>query len=205
MNKIQKDTEAKILEAAEKEFIINGMAGARMQEIANRAGINKALLHYYYRSKEKLFTHVFKIAIAKFIPKIGELLKSDMKLFDFIKEFVAQYGKIILKNQFIPLFVLSELRRNPDMLADVILSSGINPSLFAKKINEAKQQGLIIDVDPKSIILNMLSMIIFPVAARPLIQRLLFDNKEKEYEAYLEKRLEEIPDFIINSIKIKQS
>lgn len=203
MNELHKDTEEKILQAAEVEFIKNGHAGARMQEIANRAGINKALLHYYYRSKDKLFAQVFKIAITKFIPKIGKMLESDIGLFDFIRTFVNQYGKIIMKNQFIPIFVLSELRRNPDMLADAILSSGINPELFSKKVYKAKQEGLIMDIDPRNLIINMLSMIIFPIAAKPLLQRILFDNKEKGYHAFLEQRLELIPDFIINSIKTK--
>ena len=203
MNELHKDTEVKILEAAEVEFIQNGLAGTRMQEIANRAGINKALLHYYYRSKDKLFYQVFKLAMSKFTPNITKLLKEEYDLFDFIRDLVNEYGKIIMKNQFIPLFVLSELRRNPDLLVDAMLSSGIKPQLFIEKVEKAKAQGKIIDIDPRNIIINTLSMIIFPVAGQPLMQRLFFNDDKKAYQKFLEERIKIIPDFIINSIKTK--
>lgn len=201
MTELQKDTEQKILLAAEEEFIQNGMTGARMQEIADRAGINKALLHYYYRSKDKLFMSVFKMALSKFIPKVEKIINSEETLFDKIRLFVHEYGQIIIKNQFIPLFVMHELRRNPDMLAGTVISTGVNPEVFIKQVEKAKSEGLIRDINPRDIIVNMLSLIIFPVAGKPMIQRILFNNDQKAYQQYLKQRLEEIPDFIINSIK----
>ena len=82
--KYSSDTENRILKAAKKIFIKNGLSGTRMQNIANEAKINKALLHYYFRSKEKLFDAVFKYAFIKFVPKvekIRKLLQTDMSFF----------------------------------------------------------------------------------------------------------------------------
>ncbi|MFH2094329.1 MAG: TetR/AcrR family transcriptional regulator [Bacteroidota bacterium] len=200
---MQKDTEQKILIAAEEEFIQKGMSGARMQEIANRAGINKALLHYYYRSKDKLFLAVFKMALSTFIPKVERMLASEDSVFDKIRQFVQEYGKVIMRNQFIPLFVMHEIGRNPEILADIVLSNNISPQRFIDQFEEARKNGEIIDVDPRHIIINMLSLIIFPVAGRPMLERIIFNNDRKEYQNFLKQRLDHVPDFIINSIKKK--
>ncbi len=196
------NTESKILDAAEDVFIQKGMDGARMQEIADKAGINKALLHYYYRTKEKLFLSVFKLALSKFIPKVEKIVYSEISIFDKIKIFVEEYGGLLYKNQFIPLFILSEIRRNPDALANVVKSQGISPKLFANMVQKEINEGRIRNIDPKQLIMNMLSLIIFPIAARPMLQRIIYSNDKKAFDAMLKQRLKEIPDFIINAIKV---
>ena len=72
------DTEQLILEAAKKVFFNKGFDGARMQEIADVAGINKALLHYYFRSKDKLFEAIFFDAFQQFIPRVVENMNADI-------------------------------------------------------------------------------------------------------------------------------
>ena len=202
MGEKDKNTELKILDAAKEEFLIKGMSGARMHEIASRAGINKALLHYYYRSKEKLFMAVFRLVISKFIPKIEKIILSEDTFFDKIRMFVKQYGNVLLKNQFIPLFILHEINRNPDYLAKEVLSHGIGPKEFIELINNEIRSGNIRQITPEQLIINMLSMIIFPIAGRPMLQRIIFNNNKKKYDEFLKRRIEEIPEFIINSIKI---
>ncbi|MBN2520888.1 MAG: TetR/AcrR family transcriptional regulator [Bacteroidales bacterium] len=201
MKEKDQNTESKILSAARDEFIVKGMAGARMQEIANRAGINKALLHYYYRSKEKLFMSVFRLVISKFIPNIEKILQSNDDFLDKIRMFVNQYGNVLLKNQFLPLFILHEINRNPKSLVDIILSHGIKPAEFFEMVNIEIKKGRIKPIDPRQIIINMLSLIIFPIAGRPLLQRIIYNNDKKQYDQMLKTRLEEIPELIINSIK----
>lgn len=196
------NTENRILTAAEDVFIQKGMDGTRMQEIANKAGINKALLHYYYRSKEKLFMSVFKLAVSKFIPKVEKIMETKISFFDKIRLFVNEYGSVIYKNQFIPLFVLSEIRRNPDALADVIISHGIKPDAFFAMIQKEIDEGRIKPIKPDQLVINILSLIIFPIAGRPMIQRIIFKNDKKAFDLMLKKRLVEISDFIINAIKI---
>ncbi len=113
--KIEKSTEEKILAAAKKVFIAKGMAGARMQDIADEAGINKALLHYYFRSKEKLFEMIFMEAAQKLFPKINFIFESDVSLFEKIENFCEEYITIMSENPYLPLFVLNEISRDPEI------------------------------------------------------------------------------------------
>jgi len=137
MTEIQKDTEERILESAEDVFTNKGLSGARMQEIADKAKINKSLLHYYYRSKEKLFRAVFKKAFVKLAPKSILILTSDIPLFEKIEKFSSAYIDIIIKNPSIPLFVLRELNRNPEgtlsIMVETIKDLDENPIASFKK------------------------------------------------------------------------
>lgn len=90
LKKISATTEERIKEAAKKVFVQKGYSGARMQDIANEAKINKALLHYYFRSKDQLFELIFMENIQKMMPKINSIIDSDDKLFDKIEKFVAE-------------------------------------------------------------------------------------------------------------------
>ena len=202
MKEIDQNTELKILYAAQEEFLLKGMSGARMQGIADRAGINKALLHYYYRSKEKLFMAVFKLVISLFIPRLEKIINSEDVFFDKIRQFAKNYGHLLMKNPFLPLFILHEINRNPDSLVKEFFSRGINPEAFFAMVQREIVAGKIKAIDPCQLILNMLSLMIFPIAGRPLLQRVIYKNNKKEYDEMLKKRLEDVPEFIINSIKI---
>ena len=142
--KYSSDTENRILQAAKKVFIKNGMSGSRMQHIANEAGINKALLHYYFRSKEKLFNAVFKYAFFKFVPKVEKVLNSEKSLFEKIEIIADQYITALMKNQFIPMFVLHEINRNPKRLYELMQQVGLNPAVLAKQIQQEIKKGNII-------------------------------------------------------------
>ncbi len=204
MNKDSVDsTEKLILDAAKKVFIEKGMEGARMHEIAEEANINKALLHYYYRTKEKLFFAVFQYAFQQFLPNVEALFKTGMPFNQRIEMFVHQYMKLLLKNPFIPLFILHEINRNPEMIANHIFQSGINPRALEQIIHEEIEQGNIRPIQPRQLILNIISLCVFPIAAKPLIQRILFTNDSNEYEKFLEERETEVTQFILNAIKIK--
>jgi len=107
-------TEEKILAAARKVFTTKGMAGARMQDIADEAGMNKALLHYYFRDKEKLFETVFLAEAQKFFPTINAIFASEQPLFEKIETFVSEYIDEMLENPYLPWFVINEINRDPD-------------------------------------------------------------------------------------------
>src|SRR5882672_3266473 len=99
VNKKKNDTtEEKILAAARKVFTTKGMSGARMQDIADEAGINKALLHYYFKNKQKLFEEIFMEAAGKLFPKINQIFKSDQPLFIKIEQFCDEYITVVLEN-----------------------------------------------------------------------------------------------------------
>jgi TetR/AcrR family transcriptional regulator len=197
------DTENRILQAAKKVFIKNGLSGSRMQIIANEAGINKALLHYYFRSKEKLFDAVFKYAFFKFVPKVEEVMNSEKSLFEKIELMADQYITVLMKNQFIPLFVLHEINRNPKRLYEIMQQVGLNPEKLVEQIKQEVKKGNIVNISPVQLIVNLLALCVFPVAARPLLQRVFFENNQKLYKQFLESRKKEVPKFVINSIKAK--
>ena len=196
-----KTTEEKILEAAHEVFIQKGMDGARTQEIAAKAGINKALLHYYYRTKDMLFLAVFKKVIAHLIPTITDIFNSDRKFSEKIEVFVGRYMSLIMKNPFLPGFVLHEINRNPDKLVNVMKEGGVNPLMFINMVNKAIDNGEIRTIEPRQLIINILALCLFPVVARPLMQRIFFDNNSKEYSLFLNERTMEITDFVLKSIQ----
>jgi AcrR family transcriptional regulator len=201
MDGIELNTELKILEAAKKVFTLKGMGGARMQEIADEAGINKALLHYYYRSKDKLFEAVFKDAFLKMVPNIVNLLTQDMPLFDKIELFVDKYIDLFLENPFIPGFVIQELSQNPQRIVKLISGTGIQPQAFIKQIDEEIKKGRIKPLNPQHLIVNLLALCIFPFVAAPILKGLIFGQDDKIYAEFIQQRKTEIPQFIINSIK----
>jgi TetR/AcrR family transcriptional regulator len=195
-------TEDKILEAAKKVFIMHGLEGTSMQKIADEAQINKSLLHYYFRTKEKLFDAVFSFAFRYIVPEMQGIMNSDETVFIKIEKIIGGYMDLLMKNKFIPAFVLHEINRDPDRLFKIMKSSGVNPKIFTVQFLDEVKKGNIRSIDPRHLIVNILSMCIFPVAARPLMQRILFDNHEEAYQQFLAERKKVITDFVIQSIKL---
>ncbi len=194
-------TEEKILQAATEAFIMKGFDGTTMQEIADRASINKSLLHYYYRSKDKLFAKVFSIVFQLFIPKMIRIFESDASLFEKIEKVTEQYIGIILKNPYIPMFVLRELSNNPARLNQAVQQIGLNPEVASRMIEEEIEKGTIIDIDPKQLIVNIIALCIFPFAGKPIVKAIIFENDDQSYQEFLESRKKEVSQFIINSIR----
>ncbi len=195
-------TEEQILEAAKKVFVEKGFDGARMQQIADEAGMNKALLHYYYRSKDKLFEAVLKQTISGFIPKVGLILTSEKPLFEKIEHFINVYIDMLVKNPHFPLFIIHELSRNPEMIALFIKEQGLEPELLIKQIEKDIKEGKIRKLKPEHLIINMISLCIFPIAAKPIIKMMIFNNDESIFKQFIKERKKEVTEFIINSIKI---
>ncbi|HEX7844548.1 MAG TPA: TetR/AcrR family transcriptional regulator [Chitinophagaceae bacterium] len=200
--KNDKGTEEKIIAAARKVFTTKGMAGARMQDIADEAGINKALLHYYFRDKDKLFETIFMDEAQKFFPKINAIFQSDDPLFEKIEKFVDEYIDEMQENPYLPWFVLNEVNRDPDQFLSKVLgeSNRPKPAKFLEQIEMEIKRGTIKRVHPLHLLMNLLSMTIFPFIARPMITRNLHLS-ESQFRKTMEERKKEIPRFIIDSIR----
>jgi len=135
------NTEFQILVAAREVFIAKGFEGARMQEIADQAGINKALLHYYFRSKDKLFEAVFSEVAGKLFPAMAQILNAELGVREKISFLVKIYLKGISENPYIPAFVLNTLNTKPERFLNYIKKAEINPRLLQKQIDEEAAQG----------------------------------------------------------------
>ncbi len=194
-------TEEHILEVAREVFMQNGYDGTSMQMIADKAGINKSLLHYYYRSKERLFREIFAKVFSQFIPHLGVIFMSEMTLEAKIHAFVDRYIDVFIENPLIPIFVMQELSKNPDSLSELIREAGIKPEIMLGKIGIALEQEKVYIRDPRHFFVNLIGLCVFPFAARPLIQRMLFDNDQKAYNNFLQERKKEIPQLILNAIR----
>jgi hypothetical protein len=196
------NTEEKILEAAKRVFVRKGFDGARMQEIADEAGINKALLHYYFRSKDKLFTVIFDETLGQLTGTIHELLNSSDNIFELIDKFVDFYTDFLKKNPHVPIFILNEIYQNPERMKQRIEKNGIfpKPMDIAIKFSKQAENGEIKEVNPIYFVLNMISMCIFPFMARPMIQT-VFKVNDPVFDFMLDDRKTFIKETLINSIK----
>ncbi|RKS02967.1 TetR/AcrR family transcriptional regulator [Flavobacterium sp. 102] len=203
MDKIKtENTENEILIAAKEIFQQKGMAGARMQEIADKAKINKALLHYYYRSKQLLFEAVFKSAFSLLAPQLNKVLNDDSDLFEKIRKFTENYVSFVIKHPYLPNFVIQELNKNPEFVKK-LRSEKKFPSIekFKLQVSDAIIQGIIKPIEAEQLFINIISLNIFPFIGEPLLMTLVNVDKES-YNKILENRKTEVAEFIINSIKI---
>jgi AcrR family transcriptional regulator len=194
-------TEEHILEVAREVFMQNGYDGTSMQMIADQAGINKSLLHYYYRSKERLFREIFAKVFSQFIPHLGVIFMSEMSLEKKVYAFADRYIDVFLENPLIPIFVMQELSKNPDYLTELIKEAGINPNIMIAKISQMLKDEGIYMRDVRHFFVNLISLCVFPFAARPLIQRMMFDNEREAYDNFLQERKKEVPQLILNAIR----
>ncbi len=200
MNITRTETEVLILNAARKTFLDKGFDGASMQMIADVAGINKALLHYYFRSKDRLFEAVFFEAFGRMVPNLFKIFTADIPFTEKIRGLVNAYISALQEYPQIPQFILHELHRNPGRIIELMHSTGIEPDMVMNIIRtELKRNNLVI-MEPQQLMVNLLAMCIFPFAARPMIQGFIFKNDAAAYEDFLEKRKTEVADFIIKAI-----
>lgn len=198
-----RNTEELIIEAAKKIFVQRGLAGARMQDIADEAGINKAMLHYYYRSKEKLFEIVFNEALGKIIGRLGQIvIDPELPLEQKIRDLVESYITGVAETPYLPIFVINEINQRPDLLIQRMqsLSGFSNIMSFMKDVIEAGKRGEIKQVSPIQLFLNIVSMCIFPFAAKPLVQGVLqLDNVQ--FNLVIEERKKLVADVILAWLK----
>ncbi|MGB8193772.1 MAG: TetR/AcrR family transcriptional regulator [Chitinophagaceae bacterium] len=203
MGKIKKDqtTEEKILSAARKVFTRDGMSGARMQDIADEAGMNKALLHYYFRNKEKLFETIFSEATLEFLPRMNAIFGADMPLFEKIETFCREYIDQVIRNPFIPLFLLSEMNKQPDQFLKKMWGKQ-KPNFVAigMQIQEEIKKGNIKPTHPLHLVMSMFGMCVFPFLNKPMIHFATGMSDGQFYEM-MEERKKLIPAFIIDAIK----
>jgi AcrR family transcriptional regulator len=196
-------TEQKIFEAAKDVFQNKGLEGARMQEIADKAEINKSMLHYYYRSKEKLFEKVYELSIIKLMPQVASLLNEDMPLDVKLRKFSAKYIELIKANPDIPLFVIHEMNKNPGRLKKFIAREiGKRVQPFLDQIKEEREKGNTVNLPAEQIFVNIMAMLVFPFLGRPVLQ-VVFDMDEEAFSNFIAVREAFIPDYLVNMVMKK--
>jgi AcrR family transcriptional regulator len=184
-----RSTEEKIKEAARIVFTRKGFAATRTRDIAEEAGLNLALLNYYFRSKEKLFEIVMLEKMQVFFGFIGPIISDESSTLEMkVEEIVSRYIDMLQDNPDIPFFILGEARNNPAIMANAMPRKDfLKNSFFIKQLKERKP-----DQDPYQFLLTMLGMIIFPFLMKPLFQKIT-DTEDPKFKQMMKVRRELIP------------
>jgi AcrR family transcriptional regulator len=202
---VKQDVKAQILQAAEEEFLSVGYAGARTTNIAKRAGVTHAMLHYYFQSKMNLFEMVFQQKAGMFFGSFVAIMEKPLPFIERIPLFIEAHWKILQANPSIPMFILSEARKNPDLLkASILQDAEANPfrkfyKSFEKEMRKAIRQQIIKPLEPIEVLLMIFSLNIFPVLAQPV---LLASGilSEKYYRKMMKQRSQRVTAFVMNAI-----
>lgn len=193
-------TEDAILLAARKVFESKGFDGARMQEISDRAGINRALLHYYFRTKEKMFERIFDEALERFMPLLSTWDQDPEESWEWkVKRFISTFITFLKANSM--LFLLREIIRKPDLLASRTKKYRKGLNKFVLYFDRLKQERLIrSDVDSRHIYI-----IIHSLCSFPLMNAIVFSYSlrisPKEYDELMTGYPELISDLLIQLLK----
>lgn len=194
MKATEDNTEDKILMAAEQIFLRDGYSGSRMQDIADLAGINKALLHYYFRNKDKLFEQIFEKKSALLFPQMKELLEQAFSFEELIYMFIEKYIHLLLDNPFLPLFVITTINKPDNENFIKKLPTDIIKKLIMV-LQKDVQEGKVKPVNPLHFMLSVLSMCAFPFMAKPMITEVTKANDE-QFKMLMESRIVEIQNYV---------
>ena len=201
MTENDKQTEEKIFEAATDVFVEKGMDGARMQDIATHAGINKALLHYYFRTKDQLFSKVFEKIAGRMFSKFAPVFDEKIPLEEKIRFFFNAHISFMKDNPRLPGFILNEINRNPariKKLLSTIEFGKIWTILYEQHKDELYKYNITQENLPQ-IMTTKASMSVFPFAARGILEG-IFQNMGVDFDKYIEERKGFAAEFVIKAI-----
>lgn len=186
------NTQEKIREAARKVFLRKGYAGTRTRDIAEEAGINLALLNYYFRSKQKLFEEIMMEHVHKLFGHIGPVITdSTTSLEQKVESIVNAYIDMISGNPDLPLFVLSEIRNHPEHFARTFdVGNMLRQSSLVQQLAQRRP-----DIHPLHFILNIMGMSIFPFISMPVFKATGIADDQR-YAALMQERKKLIPLWI---------
>ena len=203
------DTESKILDAARRVFTRRGTTGARVQEIAAEAGVNQALVHYYFGSKNELAERVFYEAAGRLLQTMSAIADPNATLEQLIERFVHGYIDTVRETPFIPGYILAETTQHPERL-DTLMQRAIGavPGQLAAMAHTRVEQliaanvaaGTMRPVSPRQLLVNVMSLVGFPFIARPVLNALL-TAQGQSFDAFLDERRRDLPGFILNALR----
>lgn len=186
-----------------------GTAGARMQEIAAAAGVNSALLHYYFRSKARLSEAVFRRAASQLLPAVIRILASDIDLTAKVHAVIDLELTHLSQAPYLPGYLISELTHDPDRARHLVTElTGLVPEEVGRRvlgslraqIDAAVRARRMSPLEPEQFVVNLLSLCIFPFAARPMLMALLGAD-QPGFERFIEHRRADLPSFILRAMR----
>lgn len=203
--KQDRNTEQAIIEAARKVFQEKGYKEATMRDIAAEAGVNMAMVHYYFRSKENLFYLVLDEAFRLLVEKIVTVLTNDnLDIFEKIRTIVREYITFFSEKPYLPQFLMGEMIRNPEWIGKRMfgnMSFLLVFRTFSEQLEKEYEKGTIRHISALSLLLNIISLCVFPAIVKPLASEA---NKcdVSVFDLVIEDRKTEVADFIIKAIQV---
>lgn len=198
------NTEQTILMCAEEVFLERGFDGAKTTEIARRAGVNHAMIHYYFRTKKNLFNVVFQDKLTVLATSFSDSLSQDIPFFDKIRNAVETHFDFISENPKLLFFLYTEVVNDDERKK--LLVNNILPRAqklldeLEKGIAEELAKGTIRPVKPVEILLNIIALNVTTFLATPLME-VVFGNTD-EMDRLMEERKESNVEFILNGMRI---
>ncbi len=191
------NSEERIKAAARKVFHQKGYAATRTRDIAEEAGINHAMVNYYFRSKEKLFGIVMTETMGQFFKGVGVILNDEStSLEKKIEQVVANYIDLLLEEPDLPTFIFNEVRPNPQFFVEQSpIREVLTNSALTRQYAEAVARGEISEPNLMHAILNVIGLVIFPFVAKPILSAIT-NLPEEQYKALMLQRKEQIPQWI---------
>jgi len=187
------NTKERILAAAEAEFLEEGYDRARMQAIADRASINKAMLHYHFKSKDELFANIFREKAALLFPKVEAEFGADSDFIDFVCGFIDAYYAVLIDNPYLPSLLLQVAANHQELLDEI----GIDfPKKFVRRFKAAQKKQSIRAHDPRQFIVSIMGMCVMPFVGKNLIKNSL-GLSDSKYQALLKTRAEELKRYAV--------
>lgn len=183
MGKKSEITKAKLVETAKELFLEKGFDGLKMQELADKAGMNKGLLHYYFKSKESLFKAIFSEAMSSIFEGASEILTSNKGIEFKLHALIDLYFEKLTANPGLPVFIISEIHKNPTLEGIAIPLQEVKSIMGKFFASETKE---IDSLKMMNIFLSVISLSIFPFAARPLLSQII--PKEMSFKAFMQQR-----------------
>jgi len=190
-------TEEKIKQAAKAVFQKKGFAATRTRDIAEEADINLALLNYYFRSKEKLFGIIMEESLRDFLQSLTSVIGDEnTSLSEKIPLIVDRYIAMLLANRNMPMFILSEIHQNPELLvAKFNIKEIMMKSAFVRQFQQAVAAGEIAEMHVFQFLMNIMGLVIFPFMAAPMLKQ-IGDLQEEQFIALIMERKKLIPLWI---------
>ncbi len=190
------------MDAAHTVFLKKGTANSRTQEVADEAGINKALLHYYFGTKSALADAVFEQALGTIAPLIFGILGDpnrsiEQKVNDVVREQVAFHGA----RPYLAGYMLSEMHAEPQRVTRIFGKRGGVPlDVLRRQLREAAKAGKMRSISAEQFVVNLMGLLIFPFAIRPILGPLL-SLDESTWPAFLEERRRTLPGFFLAGLR----
>lgn len=195
-------TRDRILAAAHRVFLRHGTAKARTQEIADEAGVNKALVHYYFGTKDALADAVFAAAAGQLMPRIFAILADETKTIEEkVRAVVREQVDFHVARPYLAVYVVSEAHTQPERVQAILGAAGPAPiGALRKQLAAAAAAGEIRRISAEQFVVNLIGLLVFPFVVRPVLETILGLDAER-FPAFIEARKRELPAFILAGLR----